>query len=195
MNKYMIFGFFAFFIPCQSMDRNPEKGMQERTFSGAESGAIREARAQKKPDFFIEKTADKFEKYNVSLQHSIFFRGLSDEKPSCCANDYFERYIKEGDDRKVAATLKKYPRFAQAHPLARSFVDIATNRSDTLDFDQKYNPNISYMEAMNIGLAFAFDGDNKQFVDNHFIEHKALWSPTNSSSSSSREDYSNSDDF
>jgi hypothetical protein len=182
-------------ISLDAMDRNPEKGMQERVFLGAESGAIREAKARVRPDFVLEKkVAHKFEKYNLCVKHSIF-KGLSHEKSSHCANDYFERYVKEGDDRKVAETLQKYPRFAKAHPLAISFVRIATNQSDTLDFDQKYNPNISYMEAMNIGLAFAFDGDNKQFVDNHPIEHKNLWSPTNSSSSSSREDYSNSDDF
>lgn len=181
-------------ISLDAMDCNPKKRAHGRTFSDDESGAIREARAKVKPDFVIEKTADKFEKYNVSLKHSIF-KGLSDEKPSRCANDYFERYIKEGEHEQVAATLQKYPRFAQAHPLARSLVNIATNQSDTLDFDQKHNPNISYMEAMNIGLAFALDGNNQGFFDNHSIEYKVLWSPTNSSSSSSREDYSNSDDF
>jgi len=182
-------------ISLDAMDNNPEKIVQERTFSGDESIVIHQLRTPTRPDFVIVKTADKFEKYNMSLKHSVF-KGLSDEKPSRCADDYFERYIKEGDDRKVAETLQKYPRFAQAHPLARSFVSIATNQSNTLDFDQKQNPNVSYMEAMNMALAFALDGNNENFLDNHSIEYKVLWSPTNSSSSSSIDDcYSNSDDF
>lgn len=181
-------------VSLNAMDTAPEKKMQVRTFSDAESGAIREARASVKPDFFLRKTAHQFERQKVSSNHMIF-KGLSYEKSSICASDCFERYIKEGDEQKVAATLKKYPRFAQAHPLARSLFDVATNKSDMLNFDQKQNPNISYMEAMNIAISFAFDGDNQNFLDNHPIEYQALYPSTNSSSSSSREEYSNSDDF
>lgn len=177
-NKYNFFGFFAFFIASQAMDKPNGKIVQITPKTSEFSFDVMAVHRSHMFQFERKELAAKSHQrdYSLSQKSPVYFKLM------------FDKYIVRESVDEVCLLLTRVPELSNGDPLARDLQNVYNGSATGIYYDPIKYRNIPIWSFVNISRSLAEKGGNDLFLvnyQNHWDSTYELPSPRTTTFSSS----------